>query len=217
MNQKALTLDPTSKEARFGLAVIYFHQKRYAEARRTLEAIMQEDPQFYPACVRLGMIAEISGDLDSALTHYRRASELKPYEDDPWTRIDRICRKMGLDGPAEEAARRVIEVASKRLEASLDDLVVMSRLAEAYARFGAREEAYATLKAVLDTDPTDGPVLYNCASTYALLGEKDRSLAALRRAYENGFKAVMNTAKNDDAFDAFLGDPEYHKLTADLE
>ena len=217
MNQKALTLDPTSVEARFGIAVVYFHQKRLPEARRILEGILQEDSQFYPACMRLGAIAEIATDLDSALRYYLRASGLKPYEDDPWMHVDRIYRKMGLNKSAEEAAKKVIEVASRKLEASLDDLIVMSRLAEAYARFGAREEAYATLKAVFETDPTDGLALYNCSCAYALLGEKNKALFALQRAFESGFKAVMNRARTDDAFDSLHDDPEFARLTADSE
>jgi non-specific serine/threonine protein kinase len=217
MNQKALTLDPTSIEARFGIAVVYFHQKRFTEAKRVLEGIVQENSQFYPACMRLGTISEISADLDSALRYYRRASELKPYEDDPWMHVDRIYRKMGLDDSAEEAAKKVIEVASRKLEASLDDLIVMSRLAEAYARFGAKEEAYATLKAVFEIGPTDGLALYNCACAYALLGEKNKALISLRGAFESGFKAVTNRAKTDDGFDSLRDDPEFKQLIAELE
>ena len=217
MNQKALTLDPTSIEARFGIAVVYFHQKRFSEAKRTLEGIVQENSQFYPAYMRLGAISEISTDLDSALRYYRRASELKPYEDDPWMHVDRIYRKMGLDDSAEETAKKVIEVTSRKLEASLDDLIVMSRLAEVYARFGAKEEAYATLKAVFERDPTDGLALYNCSCAYALLGDKNEALVSLRRAFESGFKAVMNRARDDDAFDSLHDDPEFNHLIAGLE
>jgi TolB-like protein len=217
MNQKALTLDPTSIEARFGIAVVYFHQKRFTEAKRVLEGIVQENSQFYPACMRLGTISEISADLDSALRYYRRASELKPYEDDPWMHVDRIYRKMGLDDSAEEAAKKVIELASKKLEGSLDDLIVMSRLAEAYARFGAKEEAYATLKAVFEIGPTDGLALYNCSCAYALLGEKNKALISLRGAFESGFKAVTNRAKTDDGFDSLRDDPEFNQLIAELE
>jgi len=217
MNQKALTLDPTSIEARSGIAVIYFHQKRFKEAKRILEGIVQESPQFYPAYMRLGMISELSSDLDAALQYYRRASELKPFDDDPWIHVDQIYRRMGLEESAEEAAKKVIEVTSKRLEASLDDLIVMSRLAEGYARFGAREEAYATLKAVFETDPTDGLAMYNCSRAYALLGENNKALISLRGAFESGFRAVMNAAKTDDAFDSLRDDPEFYRLIADLE
>ncbi len=217
MNQRALALDPASLEARFGIAMVYLHQKRIAEARRVLEGILQDNSQFYPACVRLGMILEISGDIEAAGEYYRRASGLKPYEDDPWMHLDRVYRRMGRNELAEEAARKVIEVASRKLEASLEDLMVMSRLAVAYARFGAKEEANATLKAVYQRGPTDGLALYNCACAYALLGEKTKSLLALRSAFDSGFRAVMNTAKTDEAFDSFRDDPAFAALIAESD
>jgi len=215
-NQKALNLDPTSLEARFGIAVVYFHQKRFTEAKRLFEGILEENSEFYEACIRLGMILEISKDFDSALEYYRRASNVKPYDDDPWMHLNRIYRRMGLDESAEEAARKVIEVTSRKLETNLDDLIVMSRLAEAYAQFGAKEEAYATLKAVFETDPTDGLTLYNCACAYALMGEKNRAFVLLRSAFESGFKAVTNWARTDAAFHSFRDDPEFKQVIAEL-
>ena len=167
--------------------------------------------------MRLGMISEISTDLDSAVKYYQRASELKPYDDDPWTHLDRIYRRMGLEASAQEAAKKVIEVTSRKLEASLDDLIVMSRLAQAYARFGAKEEAYATLKAVFEIHPTDGLVLYNCSCAYALLGERNKALISLQGAFESGFKTVTTWAKTDDAFHSLRDDSEFGRLIAEIE
>ncbi len=216
MNQKALNLDLTSLEAKFGIAMVYFHQKRFAEAKRVLEGILQENSQFYPAYLRLGLISETSGDLDSALKYYRRASELKPYDEDPWMHLDGIYRKMGNVQSAEEAAMKVIEVTSRKLEASLDDIIVMSRLAKAYARFGGKEEANATLKRVFEIDPTDGLALYNCSCAYALLGEKNKAFISLRKAFEGGFRSVAIWTKSDTAFDSLRDDPEFNQLIAEL-
>ena len=65
-NQKALTLDPALLEAQFGIAMVYFHQRRFSESKRRIEEILKENSQFYRGYLRLGMIAELSGDLDSA-------------------------------------------------------------------------------------------------------------------------------------------------------
>ena len=105
----------------------------------------------------------------------------------------------------------------KELEASLDDTIVMSRLAEAYARFGSREEANATLKRVLELEPNDGLAVYNCSCAYALLGEKESSLILLRRAYENGFKTVGHWARMDSAFHSLHSDPEFQQLLTELQ
>src|SRR6185295_8439289 len=134
-NQKALALEPTSLEAKFGIAMVYFHHRRFAESKRTIEEILKENSEFYPGYLRLGMISELSSDLEGALKYYRRAADLKPYDEDPWRFLAGIHLKLVNVDAAEEAALKVIEITSRKLEASLDDIIVMSRLAEAYARF----------------------------------------------------------------------------------
>lgn len=217
MNQKALTLEPLSLDAKFGIAMVYFHHGRFAKSKRSLDAILKENSEFFPAYLRLGMIAERTGDLDAARKYYRRASELKPYDEDPWRFLVGVQRKLGNVQSAEDAALKVIEITSRKLEASQDDIIVMSRLAEAYARFGSREEANATLRRVLELEPNDGLAVYNCACAYALLGEKPGSLILLRRAFDNGFRAMAHWARTDSAFDAMRGDAEFQQLLAELQ
>ena len=216
INQQALTLDPSSLDAKFGIAMVYFHQRRFGEAKRNLEAILKENPESYPAYLRLGMIAEILGNQEDALKCYRRAAELKPYDEDPWMYLVGVHRRLGNVAAAEDAALKVLEITSRKLEASLDDIIVMSRLAEAYARFGSREEANATLKRVLELEPNDGLAVYNCACAYALLGDKRSSFILLRRAFESGFRAVAHWARTDDAFDEFRDDVEFQRLVAEF-
>ena len=217
MNQKALALEPTSLEAKYGIAMVYFHHRRFSESKRTIDEILRENSEFYPGHLRLGMIAELSSDLDGALKHYRRAAELKPYDEDGWTFLAGIQRRRGNIPAAEQAALKVIEITSRKLEASLDDIIVMSRLAEAYARFGSREEANATLKRVLELEPNDGLAVYNCSCAYALLGEKAGSLILLRRAFDSGFRTVAHWARADSAFDSLREDEEFQQLLSELQ
>ena len=216
-NQKALTLDPDLLEAQFGIAMVYFHHRRFAESMRTIEDILKKNSQFHSGYLRLGMIADLSGNLDSALKYFRRATELKPYDEDSWRFLAGVYRKLGNIEAAEVAALKVIEVTSRKLEASLDDITVMSRLAEAYARFGSREEAHATLKRVFELGPNDGLAVYNCSCAYALLGEKRPALISLRRAFESGFRTVAHWAKTDSAFDSLRSDLEFQQLIAELQ
>jgi adenylate cyclase len=216
MNQRALALEPSSLEAKFGIAMVYFHQRRFVESKRSLEAILKENHEFYPAYLRLGFIAERANDLEAALKHYRRAAELKPYNEEPWIFLVEVQRKLANVEAAEEAALKVLEITSRKLEASLDDIIVMSRLAEAYARFGSREEANATLKRVLELEPNDGLAVYNCACAYALLGENRPALILLRRAFDSGFRTVGHWAKTDSAFEAMRNDGEFQQLVAEL-
>jgi serine/threonine protein kinase/Flp pilus assembly protein TadD len=216
-NQKALELEPTSLEAKFGIATVYFHHRRFAEAKRTIEEILKENSRFYPGYLRLGMIAELSNNFADALKYYRRASELKPYDEDAWTFLAGVYRKLGNLEAADEAAMKVIEITSRKLEASLDDIIVMSRLAEAYARFGSREEAHATLKRVIELEPNDGLAVYNCSCAYALLGETEAALILLRRAFESGFRTVANWAGTDGAFDSLRDDEKFQQLLIEMQ
>jgi serine/threonine protein kinase/Flp pilus assembly protein TadD len=215
-NQKALTLDPNLSEAQFGIAMVYFHHRRFAESKRTIEEILKTDSEFHPGYLRLGMIADLSGDPLSALRYYQRATELKPYDEDSWRFLAGVERKLGNLEAANEAALKVIEVTSRKLEASLNDTTVMSRLAEAYARFGGKEEAMATLKRVFQLEPNDGLAVYNCSCAYALLGQKESALLTLRRAFESGFRTVGYWARTDSAFDSMRNDEEFKRLIAEL-
>jgi adenylate cyclase len=196
--------------------MVYFHQRRFVEAKRAIEEIFKVDPDFYPGYLRLGMIAELSNQLDDALNYYRRAAKLKPYDEDPWRFLVGVYRKLENIKAAEEAAVKVIEITSKKLEASIDDTIVMSRLAEAYARFGGKEEANAILKRVFELEPNDGLALYNCACAYALIGDQSAARFALRRAFESGFRTVASWAKMDSAFDSMREDPQLNHLLAEL-
>lgn len=217
MNQKALENDPGSVDARFGIAMVYYHQGRFAEAKRNLLAVTQSDERHVPALVRLGMIAERLGDLDSALSYYQAASDLKPQDEDPWRMLAALHRKLDNVDAAQSAAINVIEIVSRKLEASLDDVVLLSRLAEAYARFGGKEETHAIIRRVLEQDSTDGLALYYAACAHALLGEAEHAVLLLRRAHESGFRAVAHTAGADGAFAIIRSRPEFTRLVAELE
>jgi non-specific serine/threonine protein kinase len=219
MNREALEREPRSVEARFGIGMVYYHQGRLAEARRTFLAVLEADPRHVLARLRLGMLVERTpgADLNDALTQYQRAAELRPHDDDPWRFLAALHRKLGNVDDAQDAALKVIEITSRKLEASLEDVVLLSRLAEGYARFGGKEETHATIRRVLELAPSDGLVLYTCACAHALLGESNRAVLYLRRAYESGFKAVVQSARADSALESIHNHPEFQRLVAELE
>jgi serine/threonine protein kinase/tetratricopeptide (TPR) repeat protein len=217
VNQQALALEPTCLEAQFGIAMVYFHHRRFADSQRAFENILKENSEFYPCYLRLGMIAELTGDLERAFNHYRRAAKLKPHDEDAWRFLSGVQRKLGNIEAAEKAALKVIEITARKLEASRDDVIVMSRLAEAYALFGSKEEATATLKRVLELERNDGLAFYNCACTYAVLGEKDSALIMLRRAFDCGFRSVGHWARMDNAFESMRNDLKFQQLLPELQ
>jgi adenylate cyclase len=220
MNKDALDRDPGSVDALFGLGMVYFHQGRFADARRMLLSVLDAAPQHIPARVRLGILAERaatgSAGLEEAAVFYRQATELRPNEEEAWRCLAAVQQKLGNEDAAREAALHVIEITARKLEASLEDVILLSRLGEAYARFQAREETVATVERVLELAPADGLALYNCAAAHALLEDLDRSLSLLRRAYDAGFRGVVNAARTDSAFVSLYTQPGFQRLVAEL-
>jgi len=47
MNEKALGLDPDLIEAQFGIGMVYFHQKRFAVAKRIFEKVLESKNDYY--------------------------------------------------------------------------------------------------------------------------------------------------------------------------
>ncbi len=219
-NTRALEGDPGSAEARFGIAMVYYHQGRHADARQALLEVLDTEPKHLWARLRLGALAERTAGrdgLEEALEHYRVAAELRPHDDDPWRCLAALHQKLGDRDAAQEAALNVIEITTRKLEASLEDVILLSRLGEAYARFAAREEALAIIRRVLELAPQDGLAHYHCASAYALLGEITPCLRLLRSAFQHGFRGVIHAARADSAFDIMHAQPEFRRLVAELE
>ncbi len=214
LNRKALEFDPQSAEALLGIGIVYFHQKRYAEARQTLESVIAQAPGYYDAYRWLGIISDIVGEYDAALRFYEECIRLKPYSEEPWTHLEMTYRRMGNRIASENANRRLIEVGTRKLELNPDDSIVLSRLAGQYAHLGLKEKAYQAIERVLAIDPNDGLALYNCACTYAVLGDVKEALECLRAAIHSGYKNVGGWVKADPDFVSLHDNDEFKAMIA---
>jgi len=215
LNQKVLTLDPGSVEAQFGIGIVYFHQKRFGEAKRTLERVIQQKPDYYDAYRWLGIISDITDDYDSAIRYYERAAVIKPHSEEPWMHLDMTYRRKGDEKASLEAERQLLEVGSRKLEVNPEDGIPLSRMTTSYFRLGEKDKGYAALEKVLNMDPSDGVLRYNCACTYAMLGEKEKALTCLREALESGYKNVREWVKSDPDFETVREDEGYKALLAE--
>jgi adenylate cyclase len=211
LSEKALALDPGSLEARVALGCVYLHQKRFGEARRVFERLIQEQPDFYEAFLWLGMVCDLTGEYDEAVRCYTRAIQLKPYSEEPLVRLDMAYRRLGNEELSEATAHTVLETGIRRLALNPDDTVTRSRVAIYYARFRQRENAIAEVRKIHAADPTDSHAHYNAACALAALGEKEELLDYLRIAFKGG-AAFRGWVKNDPDFKEYLKDPDFQRL-----
>jgi adenylate cyclase len=216
LNQKALSLEPGSVEALFGIGMVYFHQKRFGEAKRTLEKVIQLKPDHYDAYRWLGIIADISDDFRGALRYYEQCATIKPYSEEPWMHFYMTHSRMGNEAEAVQARKKLLLVGELRMAVNPDDAITLSRMAGAFAHLGEKEKARVAIDQVLRIDPTDGLAQYNCACTYAVLGDRGNALACLRKALEGGYKNVREWVKSDPDLVFFHEDPDFRVLLAEF-
>lgn len=216
VSQKAIALDPQSVEALFGIGIVYFHQKRYGESKQTLKRVIEKNADYYDAYRWLGILSDIDKEYDAALRNYEQCARLKPYSEEPWMHIDMTYRRMGNEPASENAKRKLIEVAERKLAVNPDDTIVLSRIAGPQAQFGEREKALASLNRILQIDPTDGLAQYNCACTYSVLGEKKQALESLKNAITSGYKNVREWVKSDPDLLPLHDEPEFKTLISEI-
>lgn len=212
MNEKALSLDPDSIAAQSGMGMVYFHQKRFVEAKQSFEKILKSKNDFYPACYWLGVTLYTIKDYDNAVKYYKGARDIKPYSEEPWHYLERHFRRMGKLKAAKEAANKVIELGTRKLEANPKDVVVLSRLAVTYATVSENNKALDAVRRVMEIDPDDGVGLYNCAGAYACLGMKEEALKYLEKASEAGWWKLSEWIQNDPSLESIRDDPKFKEI-----
>ncbi len=216
VSHRALAIDPNSIAAQFSTGTVFHHQKRFSEAKRTWEKVIHQDPDFYDAYRWLGITSDIAGEYDAALRYYEQCARLKPFSEEPWMHIDMTQRRMGNTEASDAAQKKLIEVGSRKLEVNPDDAVALSRMAGPLAHFGKVEKAHAALTRVLEIDSTDGLLQYNCACTYAVMGNTKEALVCLKNALQSGYKNVNEWVKMDPDLLSLHTDPEYNALIKEI-
>ena len=211
-NEKALKLDPDLVEAKFGLGMVFYNQKRFREARRAFEELLTEKPDFYPAWRWAAIAAMITGDYDDSIRFAIGATRIKPYSEEPWMHLAMAYEKKGDAERTRAAYEKQIENAKRTCELNPDDTVALSRLAGGYATIKDFDNARATLAKLMALELEDALVIYNTACASASVGDKKQALELLQRAIDYGYGNVMEWVKSDPDLDVLHDDPDFQRL-----
>ncbi len=213
MNEKAIKIDPDLIEAQFGVGMVHFFQKRYDEAKKSFEEVIRAKPDMYPAYFYLGITSEIAGDYDKGIECFETCVSLKPYSEEPWHWLDMSFRRHGDLKAAQKASKKVIKLGEGKIEVNPEDVTALSRMALTYANMGENEKALDAAKKVMEIDPTDGMVLYNCTCVYSCLEKKKEAFACLKKALERGLINMLEWIEKVDPYlEAIREDPQFQEI-----
>jgi tetratricopeptide (TPR) repeat protein len=240
--EKAVQLDDSSAEAHTSLAVFkLFYEYDWAGCEREFRRAFALNPNYAFAHDQFGLALAFQGRLDEAIAEGKRAAELDPLS--PQIPIDNSLALMfqGNYEAAKEQATRAAELdpmfffsqmiygwvdinAGKfadaipsltKAKAMESPAFVTAWLAYAYGRSGDRPRAMAELKD-LEKRSLRGEVLpFNLAVVHLGLGDHQRALDYLERAYAADSQ-WLGWLNKDRMFDPLRSEPRFMALLKTL-
>jgi tetratricopeptide (TPR) repeat protein len=168
--QRAKEIDPLSPEINVVLGRLYYSSRQYEKATNVYRKVIELNPNFARAHMRLGMTYMAQRDFGDSIHEFEEAKRLAPA--DPYAD--------GLLGCAEALSGNT--AAAHKL---LEELTLRS------------QDQYVPA--------------FSIALIYIGLGEHDRALDWLERAYQDR-SAYMVYAKTDPMLDPLRSDPQFISL-----
>lgn len=171
-------------------------------------AAIEEEPSYAYAYYKRGWCYEMKGDRKAAIEEYNIGIEM----DDEYPYLHLMRGELLLfDGNKAEADLDFEAVLQK-------DTVANSNSCRMYALhfLGRDDEAEEWMNKVIESDPEAPGNYYDQACLYSCMGRLQKSIAALKVAFERGYRDLVHISLDDD-MDAVRELPEFKALMEEYE
>jgi serine/threonine protein kinase/tetratricopeptide (TPR) repeat protein len=202
--RRALELDPADSNARHWYSHYLLALGRFDESLAQAQRAVEQDPISPMMATHLGEHYHLARQDDLAVKQLERALELNP----------RFPAAHVLLGEAYETQHRYADAEREFL--SVEDAFagtsrVKAALARIHARSGRRGEALRELKELALDRPGRYVAPHDLAWGYAALGDADRAMEWLEKAYAERSSA-LTYLEIEPLFDPLRGDPRFADL-----
>lgn len=203
--ERAIALDPNYATAHHWLgwgplSALGQFDRAIVEGKRAVEL----DPLSSIDNADLGLIYIHARRYDDAIAQLRKTIELDPYF---YVAPYYLGIAFQLNGQVPEA----ISAYQKAAELN-DDPENLAYLGQVYARTGRRSDAQTILAQLTQQAKSRYVSAYSLAVLLLALGEKDRAMDELERAYREGAGNDIFTIKIDPVLDDLRGEPRFEAL-----
>lgn len=209
--QKAIATGRDEPEIRCAEAWLDFAQGKYEFAVDKIRAALARDPDidggyhlYGRALFESGRYQEVLDIMEDALAH---AGE----NYNTTIPIHNALGAMGKKDALKNYTYREIAIFEAQLKKTPEDARVRVLLAGNYAYQGRIDEAERELDLAMALRPDDTMILYNSACTLCEMGKTQEAMAALKKAWEAGYKNPVWTRQDPDLA-KLHGDPEFERL-----
>jgi DNA-binding winged helix-turn-helix (wHTH) protein/TolB-like protein/Tfp pilus assembly protein PilF len=205
--KRAVELDQNSSVAHLASSRLLVSRGRSDEAFAEAKTAMDLDPASFVIQRQYANALYISGRYQEAEEQYRRAISLNPEEDGPYDQLIRTLDAQGKKSEAFECLIRWYEIRREGPER-------IEGLKAAYAVSGWHG-AITELIRIIEARTT--PNHYALAQWYATLGNKDKSLENLEKAFQERNLNMVLIRFADHHFISLRDDPRFIDLVRRIE
>ena len=237
--KKAVELDDTLAEAHTSLAAVLIdYDYDFDQSIKEFERAIQLNPNYASAHQWYALTLSALGQFDRAIAEGKRAVELDPlsliinvnlgenyfYARQYDEALAQLRQTVEMDprfylahwflGEVWQLKGKVNEtIAEYRKAAELnDDPYLLALLGQAYARAGQREEAQKILARLSEETKSRYVPAYSFALMYLSLGDKERAIDEMERAYRERANIDVWMIKVDPMLDDLRGNPRFEAL-----
>jgi eukaryotic-like serine/threonine-protein kinase len=198
--QRSLQLNPNDATVRHRYSRYLSTVGRIDDALREIRRAQELDPLSQIAKANVGVIYYFARQYDLAMKSLNDVLKEDPKFDTGYWGLGLIYEQKGM--PAEAAAQM------EKAAALSPDPNTMASLAHAYGLSGQKEKAQKILGQLEAQAKTENISGYQFALIYVGLGEKEKALAALERAFQER-STLLTYSKMDPRFDPIRSDVRF--------
>ena len=192
------------------LGGIYYNQEKWPEATEMFESCLDIDSA--PTVIsNLGTLYFFQARYADAARMYRKAIDLS---DDEYKIRAHLAESQYWSTDGRNASlgnfRKAAEMAEDTLKTDSLNKVILSDLADYYAKLDQNAQSCALLEKVISLDPQNIDVIIHIAETYETLGERDTAIEWIAKAFEMG--ALPSRVDRYPGLSQLRADSRYEKL-----
>ena len=209
--EKAIKFGHGAPEVRVAEGWVSFLHDKYDESVARVREAIGRNPDTEGAYYLLGRALfaagryqELADVADEAIAHSGdNYNAMVP--------INNALKALGKKEAVLNHTQREIQMFEAQLKKVPEDARARVLLAVDYASIGRPEEARAELALAMTLRPDDALIMYNVACVYCTLKEKPQALAAIKKAYDAGFRDP-NWARLDSDLALLHDEPEFDRM-----
>jgi serine/threonine protein kinase/Tfp pilus assembly protein PilF len=210
-SRRALELEPDLAEAHASRGLALMLSRRHDEAALEFQTAMSLNPKLFEAHYFYGRSCLQQGKYEEAAKLFDQAWKANP-DDFQSPRFLAMClTSLGRPAEAKAIDARILGVIEKHVQMHPDDARAILFGAGAYLQKGDLEKGKAWTNRALSIDSSDPAILYNAACNCAIMGESEKAIDLLEKAFTNGF-GQREWILHDSDFDSLRTHPRFIEL-----